>query len=168
MGYSKPNPIKQLQSDFQMKDDIQADIAAVDSQGSPLEQSSIANSSASWRTNSKMMRAKRLRERQNEGSTEIDGGNVIGNYARRIRHNLRQANEAKSGTASSGDSGSRDLLDFLKEQKKEQEAANTLNTQGLNNYGSSKASSAPPPNKKVDEDKEKPKQPDITSEDQGV
>ena len=160
MGYSKPNPIKQLQSDFQMKDDIQADIAAVDSQGSPLEQS--------WRTNSKMMRDKRLRERQNEGSTEIDGGNVIGNYARRIRHNLRQANEAKSGTASSGDSSSRDLLDFLKEQKKEQEAANTLNTQGLNNYGSSKASSAPPPNKKVDEDKEKPKQPDITSEDQGV
>ena len=42
-----------------MKDDIQADIAAVDSQGSPLEQS--------WRTNSKMMRDKRLRERQNEG-----------------------------------------------------------------------------------------------------
>tara|TARA_B110000977_G_C10918543_1_gene432153 strand:+ start:273 stop:752 length:480 start_codon:yes stop_codon:yes gene_type:complete len=159
MGYSKPNPIKQLQSDFQMKDDIQADIAAVDSQGSPLEQS--------WRTNSKMMRDKRLRERQNEGSTEIDGGNVIGNYARRIRHNLRQANEAKSGTASSGDSGSRDLLDFLKEQKKEKEAADILNTQGLNNYGS-KASSAPPPNKKVDEDKEKPKQPDITSEDQGV
>ena len=159
MGYSKPNPIKQLQSDFQMKDDIQADIAAVDSQGSPLEQS--------WRTNSKMMRDKRLRERQNEGSTEIDGGNVIGNYARRIRHNLRQANEAKSGTASSGDSGSRDLLDFLKEQKKEQEAANTLNTQGLNNYGS-KASSASSTSEKVDEDKEKPKQPDITSEDQGV
>tara|TARA_R110000737_G_C14217202_1_gene420280 strand:+ start:31 stop:510 length:480 start_codon:yes stop_codon:yes gene_type:complete len=159
MGYSKPNPIKQLQSDFQMKDDIQADIAAVDSQGSPLEQS--------WRTNSKMMRDKRLRERQNEGSTEIDGGNVIGNYARRIRHNLRQANEAKSGTASSGDSGSRDLLDFLKEQKKEKEAADILNTQGLNNYGS-KGFSAPPPNKKVDEDKEKPKQPDITSEDRGV
>tara|TARA_B110000305_G_C19159403_1_gene501889 strand:- start:304 stop:783 length:480 start_codon:yes stop_codon:yes gene_type:complete len=159
MGYSKPNPIKQLQSDFQMKDDIQADIAAVDSQGSPLEQS--------WRTNSKMMRDKRLRERQNEGSTEIDGGNVIGNYARRIRHNLRQANEAKSGTASSGDSGSRDLLDFLKEQKKEKEAADILNTQGLNNYGS-KASSASSTSEKVDEDKEKPKQPDITSEDQGV
>jgi hypothetical protein len=163
MGYSKPNPIKQLQSDFQMKDDIQADIAAVDSQGSPLEQ----GATKSWRTNSKMMRAKRLRERQNEGSTEIDGGSAVGNYARRIRHNLRQANEAKSGTGSSGDSSSRDLLDFLKEQKKEQDAASTLNTQGLNNYGS-KASSAPPPNKKVDEDKEKPKQPDITSEDQGV
>ena len=158
MGYSKPNPIKQLQSDFQMKDDIQADIAAVDSQGSPLEQS--------WRTNSKMMRAKRLRERQNEGSTEIDGGNVIGNYARRIRHNLRQANEAKSGTGSSGDSGSRDLLDFLKEQEKEKEAADTLNNRGLNKYGSSNTSSSST-NKEIDEDKEKPKQPDITSEDQG-
>lgn len=163
MGYSKPNPIKQLQSDFQMKDDIQADIAAVDSQGSPLEQ----GATKSWRTNSKMMRDKRLRERQNEGSTEIDGGNVIGNYARRIRHNLRQANEAKSGTASSGDSGSRDLLDFLKEQKKEKEAADILNTQGLNNYGS-KASSASSTSEKVDEKEKKPKQPDITSEDQGV
>ena len=161
MGYSKPNPIKQLQSDFQMKDDIQADIAAVDSQGSPLEQSSR-------QTNRKTMRAKTLRERQNEGSTEIDGGSVIGNYARRIRHNLRQANEAKSGTGSSGDSSSRDLLDFLKEQKKEQDAASTLNTQGLNNYGSSKRSSASSTSEKVDEKEKKPKQPDITSEDQGV
>ena len=142
MAYSKPNPIKQLQSQDQYKQDFEADLMEAGGE-TPLMQ---AKSKKAIR---KQNRTDNMNKRIADGSTEFEGGSVVGNFLRKNSYNEKK----KSSNQGEGDG----LTNYLKEAQAKQDEESF--DPDFNKMGSS----APPPPK---EKKEKPQ--DVNEEDRGV
>ena len=142
MAYSKPNPIKQLQSQDQYKQDFEADLMEAGGE-TPLMQSK------SKKTLRKENRKTNMEKRIADGSTEFEGGSDVGNFLRKNSYNEKK----KSSNQGEGDG----LTNYLKEAQAQQDE------EGFDPDFNKMGSSAPPPPK---EKKEKPQ--DVNEEDRGV
>jgi len=143
MAYSKPNPIKQLQSQDQYKQDFEADLMEAGGE-TPLMQAK------SKKTLRKENRKANMEKRIADGSTEFEGGSRVGNFLRK--------NSYKSSKSSGSNT---DLTSYLEEQRKDREYKDLMENYGKGAKGGSNAD-----NEKEGENKEKPQ--DINEEDKGV
>lgn len=139
MAYSKPNPIKQLQSQDQYKQDFEADLMEAGGE-TPLMQSK------SKKTSRKENRKTNMKKRIADGSTEFEGGSDVGNFLR--KNSYKSSKSLGSNT---------DLTSYLEEQRKDQEYKDLME-----NYG------GPPPTTPTPTPTKDTKSQPITAEDKGV
>ncbi len=150
MAYSKPNPIKQLQSQDQYKQDFEADLMEAGGE-TPLMQAKSKKAIRKQKRIDNMTASekKSMADRIADGSNEFEGGSDVGNFLRRNSYNERK----KSSNQGEGNG----LTNYLKEAQAKQDE------EGFDPDFNKMGSSAPPPPKK---EKEKPQ--DINEEDKGV
>lgn len=152
MAYSKPNPIKQLQSQDQYKQDFEADLMEAGGE-TPLMQG---------KTKKQKRRATRIKnmtagekesmdERIKDGSNEFQGGSDVGNFLRRNSYNERK------NTTGQGSGG---LAGYLKQAQKDQDRKEQID---FENYGK-----GPKKSGGSNESENKGKQKDINEEDKGA
>ena len=119
MAYSKPNPIKQLQSQDQYRQDFEADLMEAGGE-TPLMQGK------SKKTLRKENRKANMEKRIADGSTEFEGGSGVGNFLRK--------NSYKSSKSSGSNT---DLTSYLEQQRKDQEYKDLTENMGGSRKGSS-------------------------------
>tara|TARA_R110002126_G_scaffold17741_1_gene68632 strand:- start:407 stop:865 length:459 start_codon:yes stop_codon:yes gene_type:complete len=142
MAYSKPNPIKQLQSQDQYKQDFEADLMEAGGE-TPLMKGKKTRATRRKDRVDRMTDSekKNMKERVADGSNEFEGGSDAGNFLRRNSYNFRKNN------TSGGDGG---FLDFIKDAQAKQDQKDIENEE---NYGGPPPT-APPPKQKPKPEKE--------------
>ena len=152
MAYSKPNPIKQLQSQDQYKQDFEADLMEAGGE-TPLMQGKTKKEKRRQKRIDKMTDGEKesMNKRIKDGSNEFQGGSDVGNFLRKNSYNERK------NTTGQGSGG---LADYLKQAQKTQDQKEQKN---LEDFGGS-------PKKAGGSNKSKNKgnQNDVTEEDKGV
>ena len=148
MAYSKPNPIKQLQSQDQYKQDFEADLMEAGGE-TPLMQAKSKKAIRKQKRIDNMTASEKesMKERIKDGSNEFEGGSDVGNFLRRNSYN-----ERKNSTGQ----GSDGLTDYLKQARAKDDQDNF--DPDFKKYGKQKT---PPPKKNKQNQ-------DINEEDKGV
>jgi len=152
MAYSKPNPIKQLQSQDQYKQDFEADLMEAGGE-TPLMQAKSKKAIRKQKRIDNMTASEKesMKERIKDGSNEFEGGSDVGNFLRRNSYN-----ERKNSTGQGG------LTDYLKQAQAKQDQKDKEKEE---NYGGGRKGSGG--NKNEQEGQNKQNQ-DINEEDKGV
>lgn len=148
MAYSKPNPIKQLQSQDQYKQDFEADLMEAGGE-TPLMQAAKSKKAIRKQKRIDNMTAsekKSMKKRVADGSKEFEGGSDVGNFLRRNSYN------EKNKKLSQGDS----LTNYLKQVQAKDDEKNF--DPDFTKFGSKQTST---------KEKEKETTPDINEEDKG-
>ena len=159
MAYSKPNPIKQLQSQDQYRQDFEADL--MESGGeTPLMKGKKTRATRRKDRVDRMTDSekKNMKERVADGSNEFEGGSDVGNFLRRNSYNFR-----KNSTGQ----GSGGLTDYLKQAQAKQDQKDKEeeeNYGGGNKGGSASGSASGSSGSESTNTKSQP----ITAEDKGV
>jgi len=149
MAYSKPNPIKQLQSQDQYKQDFEADLMEAGGE-TPLMQATKSKKAIRKQKRIDNMTAsekKNMADRIADGSSEFEGGSDVGNFLRRNSYN------EKKKKSSQGDS----LTNYLKQVQAKDDQRNF--DPDFAEYGNQQT--LPPKKEKVNPQ-------DINEEDKGV
>ena len=148
MAYSKPNPIKQLQSQDQYKQDFEADLMEAGGE-TPLMQAKSKKAIRKQKRIDNMTASEKegMKKRIKDGSNEFEGGSDVGNFLRRNSYN-----EKKNSTGQGGGG----LASYLKKAQANQDQKEQRD---FEDFGSQQI---PPPKK------EKVNPQDVDEEDQGV
>tara|TARA_R100000935_G_scaffold41743_2_gene63403 strand:+ start:1173 stop:1643 length:471 start_codon:yes stop_codon:yes gene_type:complete len=155
MAYSKPNPIKQLQSQDQYKQDFEADLMEAGGE-TPLMQGKTKKEKRRQKRIDKMTDGEKesMNKRIKDGSNEFQGGSDVGNFLRKNSYNERK------NTTGQGNGG---LADYLKKAQKDQDQKEQKNLEDFGGKGDQ-------PRKAGGSNKNgnKGNQNDVTEEDKGV
>tara|TARA_R110000803_G_scaffold157617_1_gene221926 strand:+ start:466 stop:942 length:477 start_codon:yes stop_codon:yes gene_type:complete len=127
MAYSKPNPIKQLQSQDQYKQDFEADLMEAGGE-TPLMQAKSKKDIRRKNRADKMTDSEKesMKERIKDGSNEFEGGSDVGNFLRKNSYNHR-----KNSTGQ----GSGGLASYLKKAQADQDQKEQRDFEDFGNLG---------------------------------